>query len=219
MEDEIVTPHRQRKQYGFFCGGAPRSERTSMIRAGACTVRYSVRLEFDTKHSPIYEVHADIYPSNSPERIGYIHGYVITTHAADFDLLRLFDTCDATSQTLCDFAQQLIDADFDLYEHCAGEAIFYFELLELLPNWQGRGLGLMAYRALERRLRKRFGVQVTVFRPHPLQFESPFPAESCDAETLQAFERALTTLLEYYQVALGAKKLSDSSSYYYAYPQ
>jgi GNAT superfamily N-acetyltransferase len=123
--------------------------------------------------------------------------------------------CDYHDQTLCEFGEQLYGADTRLQQLLRGGELLFVHLIELIPAWRGHKIGSAVFQFMLEEAGRAFGASVCIFEPVPLQFESPFPREAADPDTLLTYETAVGSLRRYYVQTFGARPLRRDSSYYY----
>lgn len=210
------TSIRSRLSTGFYCGGK------SMVKKGYSRVpidsdhhlRISIHLLGGDENYPILEIHGDIRSDTNRHRIGYVHGYVMCAIDVDYNLERLFWICDRHDQGLCQLSSDLIDAKFPLKRICSGGELFYFQAIELLPQWQGKRFGTKVIGALFKWLKRYHEIAIIVMYPHPLQYTHPFESHLASTETTEVYYKSLEKLRHYYRSNFGSKPITKDSFLY-----
>jgi hypothetical protein len=165
---------------------------------------------------PIYTIDANIWHRRSSKRIGYYHAYVLCPSWFGCDLKSFFESCDDHSQTLSEFAGELLKRRIRLSRFTQGGDILFPQLLEVLPGWRGKGIGAGVFKTMLKVADAAdFVVSVCAFQPHPLQFELGHPNEDSCPQILREYDAALESLRRYYVETFGAKPLRLGSRYYY----
>jgi GNAT superfamily N-acetyltransferase len=164
---------------------------------------------------PIYTIDANIWHRRSSKRIGYYHAYVLCPNWFGYDMKSFLWSCDAHSQPLLEFAEELLKSRIGLSRFTQGGEILFPELLELLPAWRGQGIGAAVFKAMLKVAEANFDVSVCAFQPDPLQFQQCPPHEDGGPQILREHDAALDSLRRYYVETFGAKPLRPGSRYYY----
>jgi hypothetical protein len=215
--EETEEIQKTPNEHGFLRGGASqvgrRPHRLSI--ADDAYMRWATRRLPSEYRKTILELHADIWHRTSTVRIGYFHGYILFPTQEDLSTPELHDICDAESQQLMEFAGAIYSAHIDVRQLCDGGEIVFAELLEILPAWRGRGLGISAFRAITSEMSRRHFASICVFQPTPLQFTSPFPTSGVSEDIVRAHRTAKQRLTTLYRKHLRARKLARNSDYYY----
>jgi GNAT superfamily N-acetyltransferase len=210
---------RSRNSAGFLRGGKSLVTRGARRRDVSTAVHVTWKetlLPDETDDTPVYEINANIWDGTIPRRIGYYQAYMLFPTEQCLDPRELYRVCDFHSQTLADFGEQLYGATANrLKQLLRGGELLFVHLIEVLPTWQGRGIGAAVFRTMLEEARDTFGATIAIFEPVPLQFESPFSREAADAETLRSYEAAVASIRRYYTRAFGARPLGRGRSYYY----
>jgi GNAT superfamily N-acetyltransferase len=159
----------------------------------------------------IVTIDADIWHRRSSKRIGYYHGYVLRPNWSGYDMKSFLWHCDACSQTLLEFAVELLESRIGLSRFTRGGEILLPELLELLPAWRGQGIGAAVFEAMLKVAEASFDVSVCAFQPDPLQFEQCPPHEDGGPQISREYDAALESLRRYYVETFGAKPCAPAA--------
>jgi hypothetical protein len=92
----------------------------------------------------------------------------------------------------------------------------FADLLGIRKEFQGHGLGILAFSTILEEMRKAYDASVCLFKPHPLQYTSSTLAERANPKIRAAYRAAFNRLKEYYRKYLGAMKFAAKSKYWYA---
>lgn len=163
----------------------------------------------------ILEVNASIWTEGQKQKSGYFTGYIVFASRDFLDSSNLHYICDAESQTLADFAEQFLIHEIDLSEFCDGGELMFADLLEIRKEFQGQGLGVLAFSTILQEMRKAYDVSVCLFQPHPLQYTSSTLAERANPKIRVAYHAAFNRLKTYYRNHLGATQFAAKSKYWY----
>ena|ERR1035437_505655 len=217
LRDEPIEATRNRS--GFYRGKEFRLRGKSHLvnLTDQTWLKWAARhLSSDDDDNVILEINASIWTAGQKRKSGYFTGYVVFPNEELLDNSSLHCICDAESQTLADFAEEFIIHEIDPLEFCDGGELLFADLLEIRKEFQGHGLGILAFSTILQEMRKAYDVSVCLFQPHPLQYPSSTLAERANPKIRAAYRAAFNRLKSYYQNHLGAMKFAAKSKYWYA---
>jgi GNAT superfamily N-acetyltransferase len=157
-----------------------------------CTLTFAEqRVMLDDNEPSRYLMHwngtIDWHPPRGErvDSIGAFSLYLVDCDSAINDRKSVFDVFDSAQQTM-DLFEDLFDVDTDELKMRVAEIAFgtgyaissnvlLFDRLVIYPAHRGRGVGLLALRALMHHFRSFAGIMV--MKPFPLQFEGSAPTE------------------------------------------
>ena len=162
--------------------------------------------------SRILKINADVWHREVAARIGYFRGFVLFPTKEELSSFQLHEVCDAHSQELTDFASAIYGSGVDVQVLCEGGELVFAELLELVPAWQGKGLGISVFKMILNEVRRRFRASTCIIKPDPLQYVPPHPRGTHPKAA--EYRASRKRLGAYYRKTLKARPLARNSEYY-----